>query len=137
MRGLVALDVEAFEGRQKLQPAQVGIVGGRVFRAAGRNGRLFLWCQVQLQGIDNLARYLILQRKDVGHGAIVALRPDVAAGRAIDQLGVDAHSVLDAPHGALQNVGHAEFPRHLSQIMIAAAILKRAIAGNHEKTGNF
>ena len=56
---------------------------------------------------------LVLDGEDVGELAVVALGPDVAVGRGVDQLDGDAHPVAGLAHAALDHVLDAELARHL------------------------
>ena len=51
---------------------------------------------------------IALDRKNVGHIAVVIVGPDVLIGVGVDQLHVDTHLVSRAAHAALENIGHTE-----------------------------
>ena len=59
------------------------------------------------RGDDGLGD-LVLHREHVGEIAVVALRPEMAAGGDVDELGGDAHMVAVLAHAALDDVADAE-----------------------------
>src|ERR1700730_1103295 len=70
-------------------------------------------CQPERERADDLAGDLVLHGEDVGKLAVVTVRPDVRAGRGVDQLGRDAHPIVDLAHAAFDHVAHAELATHL------------------------
>ena len=54
--------------------------------------------------------------KDVGEVAVVAVGPKMAAGRAVDQLSGDAHTVAGLAHAALEQELHAQLARRLLHV---------------------
>ena len=69
--------------------------------------------QLQLQRRHDGLADLVLQGEDVGEVAVVALGPDVVAGRAVDQLGGDPHPAAGLAHAAFEHVADAQLARHL------------------------
>ena len=67
------------------------------------------------RGNDGLGD-LVLHREDVLDAAIVALGPDVAAGRNIVELRGDAHTVAGLAHAALEDIVDAEVRGDLLQV---------------------
>ena len=62
--------------------------------------------------------------------AFELLRPQVCAGRPLDQLRRDAHFVAGAPNAALQDVADAELAGHVAHIHRAALVGKGRVAGD-------
>jgi len=54
--------------------------------------------ELQLQRLDDGFGNLVLQRKDVVQVPVEALGPEVAVGRAVDELRGDAHAVARLAH---------------------------------------
>ena len=71
---------------------------------------------MHLEGRDDLAGDLVLDLEDVGELAVVALRPDVAAAAAIDQLGGNPHPISGLTDAAFEDVAYPEFAAHLSEV---------------------
>ena len=82
---------------------------------------------------DDFPCDLVLQGKDVGQVAVVAVGPDVIAGRGVDQLGGDAHAIAALAHAALQHVTHAEFARDALYVDRLALVGERRIARDDEE----
>ena len=95
-----ALATRALElARQKKELIGFGARGAAVL------DRLLLFGQqLELQRLDDRLGDLVLQREDVVEVAVVALGPDVAAGRAVDELRGDAHAVAGFAHAAFEHV---------------------------------
>ena len=55
------------------------------------------------------------------------------AGRGLDQLRGDAHSIGGLAHATLQHIAHAELASDLLHIDAAALISEAQIAGDHEE----
>ena len=72
--------------------------------------------QARLDRADDRQRDLVLQREDVVELAVVALGPDVGAGRRIDELAGDAHAIRRLAHAAFEHVAHAEFAADLLHV---------------------
>ena len=54
----------------------------------------------------------ILYSKDIVEFTVIAFRPDMAAGRRVDELGVDPHLVTNATYTAFEHVAHAQLLGH-------------------------
>ena len=87
------------------------------------------------RGANDTARDLVLQFENVVEGAIEAVRPNVGAGRRIDQLTGDAHALPRIAHAPFQHVAHAQFPRHLPYTDRPALEGEARIARDHEQPG--
>ena len=80
--------------RHDLAPLQETIVGLDTARAAIIvQPRFFRRGERHLEGIDDLPGDLVLHLEDVGEVAVEALRPEMRAGRRVDELGIDADTV--------------------------------------------
>ena len=91
-----------------LHPAQEGVIGLQVVRVFAHDVPLLLQRELQLQRRHDLLHDLILQRKDVLQRAVIALGPQVIAGRGIDQLRGDPHLLARFLHTAFQHVPYAQ-----------------------------
>jgi hypothetical protein len=78
---------------------------------------------------------LILQPEDVRNGTIVTLRPQMAAGHGIDQLGIDPHLIAGAPHAALQHVADAELLGDLLDLHGRSFVSEHRVPCDDEQTG--
>jgi hypothetical protein len=94
---------------------------------------LLLGQQLEPQGRNDLLGDLILDRENVGEVAIVALGPEMVAGRSVDQLGGDPNAVAGLAHAAFQHVADAEFARDLADIDRAALEGECGVAGDHRQ----
>ena len=91
-----------------LQPAQEGIIGLQVVRGLAHEVPLLPQRELQLQRRHDLLHDLVLQGKDVLERPVIPLRPEVIAGRGIDQLRGDPHLVVCFAYAAFQHVPHAQ-----------------------------
>src|SRR5713226_4081431 len=64
--------------------------------------------QVRLHRADHAGGDPILQLEDVVKRAVVALSPDMRAGRRVDELTRNADAVAGLAHAALDQVAHAK-----------------------------
>ena len=85
------------------------------------------------QRTGDLTGGLILHREQVIERAIIAVRPDVIAGRGIDQLGGDADLAAVDLQAAFEDVLDAEVARDLTDIDRLALVDLGRIAGDHEQ----
>ena len=89
---------------EQLKPTQVVAVGLDVGGRRMRQCRLLGRQQVDLKRRDDLVGDVVLDGEDVVERAIVALRPDLGAGGAVDQPGGDPGPVAGAADTALQHM---------------------------------
>ncbi len=115
---------------------QVQVVGLQVGRAALLDRLLFFRQQLQLQGLDDCLRNLVLQREDVVQVAVVAFGPEVVVARRLDQLRRDAHATAGAAHAALEHVVDLQLPRHLRQVDVLALERERSVARDDGERGD-
>src|SRR5579871_721701 len=101
------LGIGASLPEQVTASAQVGIVGLRVFGRLAGDRLLFLRSELDAQRLADGARNLVLQFEDIGHFAIVALRPQRSPTGAFDQLRVKAEAIARTPQTSAQNVRRA------------------------------
>ena len=88
----------------ELAGLQVQRIGLGIGRARLRRGAE----QFDLQLPDHVGRDLVLDGEDVVELAVVGLRPQLGAGRRIDQLHGDPHRVAGPAHRAFQYVRHVQ-----------------------------
>ena len=74
-----------------------------------RGAKIFRRVELRLDRGDDSFGDLVLNREHVGEIAVVAFRPDVAAGRDIVELGRDAHAVAALAHAAFDDIADAKF----------------------------
>src|ERR1700742_2456657 len=86
-----------------------------------------------LDDADDIFGDAVLEGKDVGEGAIVALGPELRATGRVEQLRRDAEAVAHAPYAALKRVPDAEFGRRRAGVATSVAQRKgRAARGDGE-----
>src|SRR5262249_24180186 len=75
----------------------------------------------------------VLGGKDMGQFAIVAICPQVRAGRGLDELGGDADAISGPPHAAFEHVAHTELATHFAYVHSRSLISKGGAARDHKK----
>ena len=91
---------------------------------------LFLGQELELQGRHDCLGNLILDGEDIGEVAVVAVGPDMVAGLAVDQLGVDPHPVAGLADAAFEHMGDIELARDLADIESLALERECGVPGN-------
>ncbi len=71
---------------------------------------------------DHARRDLVLQIENVLEATVEAIRPEMRAGRGIDQLSGDPHAVRRLAHAALQHIADAELAADLLHVDAAALV---------------
>ena len=92
--------------------------------------------ELQLQGVGNRRRNLVLDGEDVGHLAVVALRPQVRAVGSQNELRRHTDAAAGAADAALEDVRHAERVRDPADVLVLAFERKRRRARNHLEAGH-
>ncbi len=92
--------------------------------------------QLHLEGRHNVPGDLILHREDIFQHPVIALGPQVRAGRRVDELGRNADPLGRFAHTALQHIPHAEILTHLLHLHGLPLIGKHRRTRNHEHAGN-
>ena len=72
---------------------------------------------MRLKFLGDAFRDLAFNREDVGQLAIVNVSPEMAIGRRLDQLDVDAHLVRRTLHATFEDVRDAQLPRDFRQVI--------------------
>ena len=85
-----------------MMPLKEALVGLHVFRYSP--GRLATR-ERHLQRRRHGGGDFVLDGKDVGHGAVISLRPDMGVGGNVDELRRDAKPVAGLADAAFQQVG--------------------------------
>ena len=75
----------------------------------------------------------ILKLEDVVERAFIALGPEMAAGRCIDELSGNAHAVRRFADAAFQHIAHAQVAADLLHIDGPALVGEARIARDHEQ----
>ena len=125
-----------FRTEQDLAPAQEKIMRLDVSRWYMGDARRLGRGQRNPEGFDDAVRHLVLQRKDIGHVAVVAVRPDMGPGPCIDQLGIDPDAVAGAADRALEHRSHAEFAPDRPDIDVLAFVGEAGVAGDDREAGD-
>src|SRR5215472_10345754 len=76
---------------------------------------------------------LVLQCKDVGEIAIVALGPDVLASLSLNKLGSNTDAVTGSAQATFKHVAHAQLASDLLHVDSATFVAERGVAGDHEQ----
>ena len=82
---------------------------------------------------DDALGDLVLQGEEVRHVGVVAMGPDLQAGRGVAQLGPDPEVLPRAPDAAVEHVAHAEVAADLLRVDRLAAVGERRGAGRDEQ----
>src|SRR5205823_3672597 len=130
--GIADIARDAVLPRHQIELVCLGIVGPALL-----DRLLLLGQELQLQRLDNRLRDFVLEGKYVFEVAIVALGPDVAPRRAIDQLRCDPHSSARLPYTALEDVANLELPRDLRHIDMLALERERGVTRRDPERRNF
>src|SRR5215472_8191107 len=75
---------------------------------AACNRLQFLREQIHLEGNDDALRYLVLQGENVAKVSVIPLRPEVAAGRAVDELHIDPDPIRRLANAPLKEISHVQ-----------------------------
>ena len=111
--------------------AQVGLVGARVHRPRSAQAFPLARRELDLHLACDRLRQLALERQDVAHVALVALRPEMPVGGRLDELHGDAHAVAGAEHRPFHDRVHAQLARDLGQGSTHALVLHGGGARGH------
>src|SRR5262249_55362581 len=76
---------------------------------------------------------LVLDGKDIGQFAVVAIRPQMMASCRLDQLPGDADAIAGPPHAALEHVAHAQLAPNFDDIKGRNFVGERGAARDHKK----
>ena len=135
-RHLVPAAVADIAADPVLPRHQVEVVGIGTDRAALLDRLFLLRQQPQLQRIGDRLRNLVLDRENIGEVAVVALGPDMVAGRAVDQLRGDAHAGARLAHAAFEDVSDAELARRVLDVDLLALETERRVARDDRQRRN-
>ena len=83
------------------------------------------------QGSGDGGDQLVLNGEDVVERPVVALGPNVVAGRGIDELGGDAHPPAHLPHAALQEIADIQPAPEFEGVQGLVAEGERGVARQH------
>src|SRR6516165_5150915 len=81
----------------------------------------------------NASGDLVLEGKDIGQFAIVAIRPQVVTSRRLDQLCRDAETIGGSADAAFEHVAHAELATHFAYVRSGPLVSKGGAARDHKK----
>ena len=109
------------------------IPGVHAVRRLAPGAKIFRGIELRLDRGDDRLGDLVLHREHVGEIAVVALRPDVAAGGDVVELRRDAHAVAALAHAALDHIADAEFLGDLLHVDGLALVDERRVARDHEE----
>ena len=94
---------------------------------------IFRGVKLRLDRGDDGFGDLVLHREHVGEVAVVALRPEMAAGGDIVELRRDAHAVAALADAALDHIADAELLGDLFHVDGLALVDERRVARDHEE----
>ena len=114
------------------QGTEKEVIGSEVFRRLAPGAFDLGPPDRRLDGADHMRRDLVLQIEDILKNAVIALGPEMGAGRGIDQLTGDAEPVARLADAALEHIAHAQFPRDLADVDGAALVGEGGIARDDE-----
>src|ERR1700722_14923080 len=80
---------------------------------------------------------LVLYREQIGKAAVIALRPDVAAGGSVVELHGDTHAVAGLAHAAFDHIANAEVSGDLLHMDGLAFVDERRVPRDHEEPAQF
>ncbi len=89
--------------------------------------------ELRLDRRDDGLGDFVLHGEHVGEVAVVALRPDMAAGGDVVELRRDAHAVAALAHAALDHIADAELLGDLLHMHRLALVDERRVARDHEE----
>ncbi len=109
------------------------IPGIHAVRRLALGAKILRGIKLRLDRGDDGLGDLVLHGEHIGEVAVVALRPDVAAGGDVVELRRDAHAVAALAHAALDHVADAEFLGDLLHMDGFAFVDERRVARDHEE----
>ena len=76
---------------------------------------------------------LILDCQNVDRVAVIVFRPQMAAGRRVNQLRANPHAFANPANTAFGQVAHSQVSPHLGDVSVVGPIPGRRVAGDHEQ----
>jgi len=112
--------------RHEVEIVRLDVRGPAVF-----DRLLFLGQQLDLQRGNDRFGNLVLDRKDIGQFAVVAVGPDLIAGFGVDQLRIDPHPVSSLADAAFQDMRDVQLARNLPRLERLALQCEGGIPGRN------
>jgi hypothetical protein len=106
------LEIAWLAPQEQVPPQQVQVLGGGGTRGVRMRRRR----EAYLEPLGHVDGDLALKLQHANKRAVVGARPQMGAGRGIDELNGDAQLVARAPHAALEHVGHVQLASDCSDI---------------------
>ena len=88
------------------------------------------------EGADDLVRDLVLHGEDVSEVPVVTVRPDVHPRRGVDQLGRDAHPIVDLPYTSFDHMADAQLATNLCHAYRLTLVGKGRVARDDLQAGD-
>src|SRR6185369_2859679 len=128
---LLAAHVAVVAGHPILPREQEEVVGLRIAGPALLDRLFFFRQKLELERTNDRLGNLVLDLEDVGELAVVALGPDMPAGLAVDELGIDPDSVAHLANASLEHVGDPELSCNVADVHRLALESECGVAGDH------
>ena len=117
--------------------AHVVVPGVHGLRTLARRALLLDLSQLGLDRADDAIGNLVLHGKGIGEVAVVALAPQMGAGRRLDELRGDAHAVTRLAHASLEHIADAQIAPDLLDVDGLALVDEARVARDHEQPAPF
>ena len=88
--------------------------------------------QLRLQRAGDPCGDFVLQREQIPDIAVEPFRPELGAGRRIDQLGIDPHFLARTLHAAFDDIAHVELMADPARVDFLALVGKGGVARDHD-----
>ena len=117
----------------ELAPAQEPVVGLLIVGALGDDALAVASAEIERERRDDVRRHVVLDGEDVGELPVEPLRPKVAAGGCVDELGGDPDPAAGLAHAPFEHMAHAEALADLADVDVLALERESRIAGDDEE----
>ena len=116
------------------QAALIEFPGAQVVGALRPCPLALCLAELGLDRADQCRRDFVLHGKDVFEVAVVALRPDMIARCAFDQLRCDTNAIACLAHAAFEHISHPELAGHLRGCPATSLCRRSSSCGRSRRT---